>query len=71
MILGNSKTRKINNAKNKISKSKGKLTQAMKNAKFQNKEFNIKQKFYALGVSITFSLDISNKIVTNIASIFI
>ena len=69
--LGNSKTRKINNAKNKISKSKGKLTQAMKNAKFQNKEFNIKQKFYALGVTITFSLNISNKIINSIADLFI
>ena len=69
--LGTSKTKKINNARNKISKSKGKLTKAMKNAKLKNKEFNIQENFYALGVTITFSLNISNKIINNIVSLFV
>ena len=71
MILGNSKTRKINNAKNKISKSKGKLTQAMKKAKQMKKEISIKQEFEVLGFAIGFTLNISNKLVNDIAGILI
>ena len=69
--LDKTKTQKINKATKNIAKNKSKLTKAMKNAKLRNKEFSIKQKFYALGVVITFSLNISNKIINNIANMFI
>ena len=69
--LNKSKTKKINNATRKISNNKGKFTKSMIKAKLKNKKIRIEQKFSALGVKITFSLNISNKIINNIANMFI
>ena len=69
--LDHNKTKKIEKATKKINANKKKLHKIVRQSKLNTKTVNIEQKFYALGVGITFSLDISNKIITNIASIFI
>ena len=55
----------------KISKSKNKLTKAMKKARQKKKEISIKQEFDLLGFEIDFALNISNKLVNTIAGILI
>ena len=55
----------------KISKSKNKLTKAMKKARQKKKEISIKQEFDLLGFEIDFTLNISNKLVNTIAGILI
>ena len=69
--LDRKKTNKINKSIKNINRNKSKLTYAMKNTKKRKKEISVKQKFYALGVGITFAFNISNKLINNIANIFI
>ena len=69
--LSRSKTKKIEKATKKINKNKKKLSKILREGKIKKKTVNIEQKFYALGVGVTFSLNISNKIINSIASIFI
>jgi RHS repeat-associated protein len=69
--LNRNKAKKIEKATKKINANKKKLHKVVRESKLNTKIVNIEQKFYALGVGVAFSLDISNKIITNIASIFI
>ena len=69
--LSRSKTKKIEKAVKKINKNKKKLSKILRDGKIKKKTVNIEQNFYALGVGVTFSLNISNKIINSVASIFV
>jgi hypothetical protein len=69
--LDRKNAKKIEKATKKINANKKKLHKVVRESKLNTKIVNIEQKFYALGVGVACSLDISNKIITNIASIFI
>ena len=70
-VLDRNKTKKIEKAIKKINKNKKKLSSFLRASKIKKKTVNIEQKFHALGVGITFSLNISNKIINSISSLFI
>ena len=55
----------------KINKNKKGLTKTLVNAKKRRKEICIREKFYALGVTANFSVNISNKLIDTIANFFI
>ena len=69
--LDRNKTKQIQKALGKVSKNKKKLSKVLKNAQSRYKEICIKEKFYALGVGITFAINISNKLFINVANILI
>ena len=48
-----------------------KLSKILRTSKLENRKILIEQNFYALGVGITFSFNISNKIINTIANIFV
>jgi hypothetical protein len=50
---------------------KKKLAERLVNAKIDNTRNNIKANFEALGVGITFAIDITNKMVNMVADYFI
>jgi RHS repeat-associated protein len=63
--------KKIEKATKTINKNKKKLSKTLKIAKLNKKKLIIEEKFYALGVGITFSLNISNKLINSVANFFI
>ena len=69
--LNRKKTKQIKRAMDKINKNKKGLTKTLVNAKKRRKEICIREKFYALGVTANFSVNISNKLIDTIANFFI
>ena len=70
-VLDRNKTKKIEKATKTINKNKKKLSKILRTSKLKNRKILIEQNFYALGVGITFSFNISNKIINTIANIFV
>lgn len=69
--LDRKNAKKIEKATKTINKNKKKLSKTLKIAKLNKKKLIIEEKFYALGVGITFSLNISNKLINSVANYFI
>lgn len=69
--LNRNKTKKIERATKTINKNKKKLSKVLRNSKIQKRTINIEQRFYALGVRITFSFNISNNLIKSIIDRFI
>ena len=64
-------TKKIEKATKTINENKKKLSKTLRIAKLKKKKLLIEEKFYVLGVGITFSLNISNKLINSVANFFI
>lgn len=68
--LDRKKNKQINNAIDKVSKNKRKLSNLLWR-ELNGTKLRIKHKFNAMGIAITFALDISSKIIGSIATIFL
>ena len=69
--LDRKNAKKIEKATKTINENKKKLSKTLRIAKLKKKKLLIEEKFYVLGVGITFSLNISNKLINSVANFFI
>ena len=69
-VLDRNKRKKLKKQLKQSTKTK-KLSKILRTSKLENRKILIEQNFYALGVGITFSFNISNKIISTIANIFV
>lgn len=69
--LNQGKTKKMEKAVKKIKQNKKKLSYALQKAKINKKTVSIEQKFQALGVGVAFSLNLSDKLISSVATLFI